>query len=77
MAICDVTKRGIWGCCLGSKKCQKNMRRGCGGVREIFVGEMSVARQPRRLENGLREVEEVMLGPDLGRLTFQFYFCVD
>lgn len=53
------------------------MRRGCGGVREIFVGEMSVARQPRRLENGLREVEEVMLGPDLGRLTFQFYFCVD
>lgn len=37
-----------------AKKCQKNMRGGWGGVRETFVGEMSVARQPCRLENGLQ-----------------------
>lgn len=59
----------------------KNVKRICkggwGGARETFVGEISVARQPCRLESGLWVVEEVMLGPDLGRLTFQFYFGVD
>lgn len=36
-----------------AKKCQKNMQEGWGRARETFVGEISVARQPCRLENGL------------------------
>ena len=40
MAICDVTQGGIWGCCLGGKKCQKNMGGGAGQG-STFLGEIS------------------------------------
>lgn len=60
-----------------AKDVKKNMPGGWGGAREIFVGEISVARQPCRSENGLWVVEEVMLGPARGRLAFQCYFGVD
>lgn len=41
MAICDVTQGGIWGCCLGGKKCQKNMGGGRAGQGSTFLGEIS------------------------------------
>lgn len=47
-------------------------------MREPFLGKISVSRQPLEVgELGCGVEEEVMLGTDLGRLTFQFYFCVD
>ena len=45
MAICDVTQGGIWGCCLGGTKCQKNMGGGGVGQGSIFEVQSSMARE--------------------------------
>lgn len=56
----------------------KNVKRICkggGGARETFVGEISVARQPCRLENGCGVVDGVTLGPDRAAYISGLFWC--
>lgn len=63
----------------GWQKCQKNMRGGRDG-RGANLGCNEHGREAVAWEVGEGSLgwwKEVIMGPDLGRLTFQVYFCVD